>query len=81
MIEKLEPLELKMKTYIDTVVTPQQDTSTSNPLTFHANMDDFDVSSSEEEEDTKKPKKDDVYRPPKIAAVLYTEKGVCRGVV
>lgn len=82
LIEKLEPLELKMKTYIDTVVTPQQDTSTSNPLTFHANVDDFDVSSSEEEaEDTKKPKKDDVYRPPKIAAVLYTEKGVCRGVV
>lgn len=47
-----------MKTYIDTVVTPQQDTSTSNPLTFHANMDDFDVSSSEEEaEDTKNPRR------------------------
>ena len=76
LIEKLEPLELKMKSYIDTVVNPQQDTSTSNPLAFHANMDDFNVSSSEEETESTKPKKDNVYRPPKIAAVLYTEKGV-----
>ena len=75
LLEKLEPLELKMKSYIDTVVNPQQDASASNPLTFHANMDDFDVSSSEEEEKPQKAKKDAIYHPPKIAAVLYSEKG------
>lgn len=76
LLEKLEPLELKMKSYIDTVVNPQQDASASNPLTFHANVDDFDVSSSEEEEEKpQKAKKDAIYHPPKIAAVLYSEKG------
>ena len=77
LLEKLEPLELKMKSYIDTVVNPQQDASVSNPLTFHANVDDFDVSSSEEDEaKPEKAKKDAIYHPPKIAAVLYSEKGL-----
>ena len=45
--------------------------SKDNPLRFHANLDDL---TSEEESEEEKPKKQ-LYVPPKIAAVPYSEKG------
>ena len=74
LLEKLEPLELKMKTQIDSILHPQQESNTTNPLSFHANLDDLD-SSSEEESKNKTDNKTKLYVPPKIAVVPYSEKG------
>ena len=79
LLEKLEPLELKMKNHIDNILHPQQEGGESNPLRFHANLDDLG-SSSEEESDEKEEdgestsSKSGVYVPPKIAAVPYSER-------
>ena len=66
-----------MKTQIDSIINPQQETSTSNPLSYHANLDDLESGSEEsEEEESTKTK---LYVPPKIAVVPYSEKGNNRG--
>ena len=70
-MEKLEPLELKMKTHIDNILHPQEAGGESNPLRYHANLDDLDSSSDSDE----KTVKSGIYIPPKIAAVPYSEKG------
>lgn len=74
LLEKLEPLELKMKTEVDSIMNPQQEVSSSNPLSFHANLDDLE-SGSEESESDEEEKKSKLYVPPKIALVPYSEKG------
>lgn len=74
LLEKLEPLELKMKTEVDSIMNPQQEVSSSNPLSFHANLDDLE-SGSEESENDEEEKKSKLYVPPKIALVPYSEKG------
>lgn len=74
LLEKLEPLELKMKTEVDSIMNPQQEVSSSNPLSFHANLDDLE-SGSEESESDEQEKKSKLYVPPKIALVPYSEKG------
>ena len=74
-MEKLEPLELKMKTHIDNILHPQEAGSESNPLRYHANLDDLDSSSDSSDSSDEKPAKSGVYVPPKIAAVPYSEKG------
>ena len=74
LLEKLEPLELKMKTQIDSILHPQQESSKANPLSFHANLDDLE-SSSEEESTNETDNRTKLYVPPKIAVVPYSEKG------
>ncbi|KNB45981.1 hypothetical protein JH06_0407 [Blastocystis sp. subtype 4] len=73
LLEKLEPLELKMKNHIDNILHPQEGEE-SNPLRFHANLDDLDSSSDTAESQDEKASKSGVYVPPKIAAVPYTDK-------
>ena len=74
LLEKVEPLELKMKNHIDNILHPQEGEE-SNPLRFHANLDDLDSSSDTAESQDEKASKSGVYVPPKIAAVPYTDKG------
>ena len=78
LLEKLEPLELKMKTEIDNVLNPQQETSATNPLSFRANLDDLDSGSEEEEKVEENKTKSQKYVPPKIAAVPYSERDALR---
>lgn len=52
-----------------------QEGEESNPLRFHANLDDLDSSSDTAESQDEKASKSGVYVPPKIAAVPYTDKG------
>ena len=76
LLEKFEPLELKMKSQVDSILNPQQEASESNPLRFHANLDDLgsdSESASEEETDIQKSK---LYVPPKITVVPYSERGM-----
>lgn len=77
LLEKLEPLELKMKNHIDNILHPQQEGGEANPLRFHANLDDLGSSSedeSEEDGEEEKSSKTGAYVPPKIAAVPYSER-------
>ena len=74
-MEKLEPLELKMKTHIDNILHSQEAGGESNPLRYHANLDDLDSSSDASSDSDEKTAKSGVYIPPKIAAVPYSEKG------
>ena len=67
-----------MKSQVDSIINPQQEVSTSNPLSFHANLDDLESGSEEEEEEAEDPKTK-LYVPPKIAVVPYSEKGNSRG--
>lgn len=78
LLEKLEPLELKMKTEIDNVLNPQQETSATNPLSFRAHLDDLDSGSEEEEKVEENKTKSQKYVPPKIAAVPYSERDALR---
>ncbi|CBK25017.2 uncharacterized protein [Blastocystis hominis] len=82
LLEKLDPLELKMKTEIDNVLNPQTDSSSLNPLTFKPNLDDLD-SASDSDSDSDKPSpssssKKQLYVPPKIAAVPYSERDAAK---
>lgn len=65
-----------MKNHVDNILRPQEEGEESNPLRFHANLDDLDSSSDEAESQKEKPSKSGVYVPPKIAAVPYSDKGV-----
>ena len=82
LLEKLDPIELKMKTEIDNVLNPQTDSSSLNPLTFKPNLDDLD-SASASDSDSDKPSpssssKKQLYVPPKIAAVPYSERDAAK---
>lgn len=63
-----------MKSEVDSIINPQQEVSTSNPLSFHANLDDLE-SEEEEDESEENDKKSKLYVPPKIAVVPYSERG------
>lgn len=81
LLEKLDPLELKMKTEIDNVLNPQTDASAANPLNFKPNLDDLD---SESDAESAQPSasadssKKQLYVPPKIAAVPYSERDAAK---
>ena len=64
-----------MKSQVDSILNPQQESSESNPLRFHANLDDLGSESESASEDEADDKKSKLYVPPKITVVPYSERG------
>lgn len=75
VLEKIRPIDHKLKYQIDKLVkTAVTGTNANDPTTFRANPDNLiDHSESEDEEKAEKTKSD-VYVPPKLSAVHYMGK-------
>lgn len=71
-----------MKTEIDNVLNPQTDASSLNPLNFKPNLDDLDSASDSDsvsaEPSASSSSKKQLYVPPKIAAVPYSERDAAK---
>lgn len=71
-----------MKTEIDNVLNPQTDASSLNPLNFKPHLDDLDSASDSDavsaEPSASSSSKKQLYVPPKIAAVPYSERDAAK---
>lgn len=79
VLEKIRPIDYKLKYQIDKLVkTAVTGTNVNDPSNFKANPDNLtmgdDESSNSEDEGKEKNEKSGVYVPPKLSAVHYTGK-------